>query len=209
MPFWRATVCRSLICQSSWARRMAARSLVAVFIRHDTTGEIAARRELPSLVQILSTSRRTTGLKVDRSITRKIASGCNESISHARRSNSSDREVSGVNRRGPALSTPCVAVADALVPQSHGCQWGDLEHPLSLDVRSRSATARSSRVSVARGQRRSSRRHSAPIRAQRNIRAAAQFPPAQIQIGAATRVSPALRGGARRPPPAGCRRHAG
>lgn len=76
MPFWRATVCRSLICQSSWARRMAARSLVAVFMRHDTTGEIAARRELSSLVQILATSRRTTGLKVDRSITRKIASGC-------------------------------------------------------------------------------------------------------------------------------------
>jgi uncharacterized protein YcbX len=47
-----------------------------VFMCHDTTGEIAARREFPSLVQILATSRRTTGLKVDRSITRKIASGC-------------------------------------------------------------------------------------------------------------------------------------
>ena len=51
-----------------------------MFIRHDTTGEIAARRELPSLVQILATSRRTTGLKVDRSITRKIASGCKGSV---------------------------------------------------------------------------------------------------------------------------------
>ena len=58
MPFWRATVCRSLICQSSWARRMAARSLVAVFMSHDTTGNIAARRDLPRLIQILSTIRR-------------------------------------------------------------------------------------------------------------------------------------------------------
>lgn len=55
-----------------------------MFMRHDTTGEIAARRELPSLVQILSTSRRTTGLKVDRSITRKTASGCNGSVSAGR-----------------------------------------------------------------------------------------------------------------------------
>ena len=58
MPFWRATVCRSLICQSSWARRMAARSLVAVFMSHDTTGNIATRRELPRLIQIFSTIRR-------------------------------------------------------------------------------------------------------------------------------------------------------
>ena len=55
-----------------------------MFMRHDTTGEIAARRELPSLVQILATSRRTTGLKVDRSITRKIASGCKGSGAPAR-----------------------------------------------------------------------------------------------------------------------------
>jgi len=54
-----------------------------VFMHDDTTGEIAARRELPSLVQILSTSRRTTGLNVDRSITRKIASGCNGSVAPA------------------------------------------------------------------------------------------------------------------------------
>jgi hypothetical protein len=35
-----------------------------VFMCHDTTGEIAARQEFPSLVQILATGRRTTGLKV-------------------------------------------------------------------------------------------------------------------------------------------------
>jgi hypothetical protein len=94
MPFWRATVCRSLICQSSWARRMAARTLVAVFMRHDTTGEIAARRELPSLVQILATSRRTTGLKVDRSVTWKIASGCNGSMAAGRLHGLASREQS-------------------------------------------------------------------------------------------------------------------
>jgi len=55
-----------------------------VFMRHDTTGEIAARRELPSLVQILSTSRRMTGLKVDRSITQNIAAGCNGSAAPVR-----------------------------------------------------------------------------------------------------------------------------
>ena len=48
-----------------------------MFMRHDTTGEIAMRREFPSLVRILATSRRTTGLKLNRSITRKIASACN------------------------------------------------------------------------------------------------------------------------------------
>ena len=39
-PFWRATVWRSPICQSSWVRRIDARSLAAAFTQHDTTGEI-------------------------------------------------------------------------------------------------------------------------------------------------------------------------
>ncbi len=56
-----------------------------MLMRHDTTGEIAARRELPSLVQILATSGQTTGLKVDRSITRKTASGCIGSAAPIRR----------------------------------------------------------------------------------------------------------------------------
>ena len=46
MPFWRATVCRSPISQSSWVRRIEARSLAAAFMRHDTTGEIARKRVL-------------------------------------------------------------------------------------------------------------------------------------------------------------------
>ena len=45
MLFWRATVWRSQICQSSWLRRMAASSLAAVFIPHDTTGETTEREE--------------------------------------------------------------------------------------------------------------------------------------------------------------------
>ena len=48
-----------------------------MFMRHDTTGEIAMRPDLSSLVQILATVRRTTSFKLNRSITRKIASGCN------------------------------------------------------------------------------------------------------------------------------------
>ncbi len=43
MPFWRATAWRSPICQSSWVRRIEARSLAAAFMDHDTTGEIALR----------------------------------------------------------------------------------------------------------------------------------------------------------------------
>jgi hypothetical protein len=45
MPFWRATVWRSPICQSSWVRRIEARSLAAAFMRHDTAGEIATMQE--------------------------------------------------------------------------------------------------------------------------------------------------------------------
>jgi hypothetical protein len=46
MLFWRATVWKSAICQSSWFRRIEARSFAAAFMPDDTTGEIAGQRKV-------------------------------------------------------------------------------------------------------------------------------------------------------------------
>ena len=145
MPFWRATVCRSLICQSSWARRMAARSLVAVFMRHDTTGNIAARRELPRLIQILSTIRRPVSRWNDPSPGRSRWAGVGRYVEFARGESSPRRgagqtgavdrslcELSGQSRLAPL--TDRSRAAPTLGPRARTSQIS-LEQPEQVTKR--------------------------------------------------------------------------